>query len=150
VAGFLRSQRHFLRVLVFTLQQNWLKRFQKRLDRFWSADQPPLPPFSPPLSSFSLYPSICYCRRHLHFFSPSLTHITLQIPFRAIKSLRSLLETCSSRPPPSTPSSSLGFLWLNRQIEVLPYFLFFLRSNTVLDYLYIFSRILCSLGAWHT
>jgi hypothetical protein len=62
-------------------------------------------------------------------------------PFRAVKSLRSLLETCSSRPPPSTPSSSLGFLWLNHQIEVLPYFLIFLtRSNTVRDCLvYLFK-----------
>jgi hypothetical protein len=75
-------------------------------------------------------------------FSLSLSHShhTLN-PFRAIKSLRSLLETCSSRPPPSTPSSSLGFLWLNRQIEVLSYFPIFLtRSNTVLDYLvYLFK-----------
>jgi hypothetical protein len=72
-------------------------------------------------------------------------------PFRAIKSLGSLLETCSSRPPPSTPSSSLGFLWLNRQIEVLPYFLMFLLNLTpFLTILCIFSRILCSLGACHT
>jgi hypothetical protein len=131
VVGFSRSQRRFLRVLLFTLQQN-------RLNRFWSADQRPPPPFSPPLPSFSLYPFICYCRRRLHFFSLPLSLTTLQISLKAIKSLRSLLETCSSRPPPSTPSSLLGFLWLNRQIEILPYFLFL--SNTVLDYLvYLFK-----------
>jgi hypothetical protein len=62
----------FCALLLFILQQNRLNWFQNRLNRFWSADQPPPPPFSP-LPSFTLYPFISYCRRRLHFSSLSHT-----------------------------------------------------------------------------
>jgi hypothetical protein len=134
VAGFLRSQRRFLRVLLFTLRQN-------RLNRFWSADQPPPPLFSPPLPSFSPYPFICYCHRRLHFFSLPLS----LTPHSISLSSHQILEEFVGDLFPSTSSINF-FLFVgisvvessDRGIVLFPIFL--TRSNTVLDYfVYLFK-----------
>jgi hypothetical protein len=109
VADFLRSQRRFLRAFtVHTAAKPVLVRWPAAASSFFSS-----PSFFHSLPvHFLLLPSPSL------FLSLSHSHHTPN-PFRSIKSLRSLLEICSSRPPPSTPSSLLGFLWLNRQIELL-------------------------------
>jgi hypothetical protein len=106
----------------------------------WSADQPPPPPFSPPLPSFTLYPFISYSRRRLYFSSLSHTHTTLQIPFvpsNPWEFVRDLLLSASF-------IDSLTFVGISvvessdQGIALFPHV--FNQSHTVLDYLvYLFK-----------
>jgi hypothetical protein len=80
---------------------------------------------SSPLSLFTL--SFITAIDAFTLLSPSLKTHTPD-PSQAIKSLWSLLETCSPRTPPSSLHSSLEFLWSIRQIKVLSHFPHFFDS----------------------
>jgi hypothetical protein len=131
----------FCALLLFKLQQNRLNRFQNRLNRFWSADQPPPPPFSPPLPSFTLYPFICYCRRRLHFSS---LFLSLTPHSKSLSSHQILEEFVGDLFFSTSSINSFLFVGISvvessdRGIALFPHV--FTRSNTVLDYLvYLFK-----------
>jgi hypothetical protein len=148
---FLRSQTSFSARLLCALQQNRLNRFLNRLNQFWSDWPAAAAPFISSPSHFLSSLSHLLQPPTPSPFSLPLSHPTLQIPPKTIRSLWRLLEIWSPQAPPPSLHSSLGFSWLMSQIEVLSHFPYFwLDPIQFLIILSIFSRILCSLGVWHT
>jgi hypothetical protein len=108
---------------------------------FGPADQPPPPPFSPPLPSFTLYPFICYCRRRLHFSS---LFLSLTPHSKSLSSHQILGEFVGDLFLSASSINSFLFIGISvvessdRGIALFPHV--FTQSNTVLDHLvYIFK-----------